>query len=219
MKNLTLRSALFLLLACCVLAGAASANSLPLLTVSRGSGIAPSWPITSTVAFPTAGDAFCAATSGCGTIAPGGQTDFMWTAGDYVVSAVFALQGPAAVGLSANWSFQDFLGNYDGNPTTETWFVFVNGVPVAAVVLPDDGYNGDIGTVTGSVTFAPIAAVNGGYQVALVLQNSLGFGLGSAAWLDGGSTGITTVPEPGSLMLLGSGALGLAGLLRRKLGK
>ncbi|HVO78552.1 MAG TPA: PEP-CTERM sorting domain-containing protein [Candidatus Bathyarchaeia archaeon] len=32
-------------------------------------------------------------------------------------------------------------------------------------------------------------------------------------------TGITSVPEPGSLMLLGSGALGLAGLLRRKLGR
>ncbi len=64
----------------------------------------------------------------------------MWTAGDYVISSIFVLPTNSVTDLTANWCFQDFLGN--GN--TETWFVFVNGVAVAQAVLPDDDYNGDI---------------------------------------------------------------------------
>jgi PEP-CTERM motif len=55
-----------------------------------------------------------------------------------------------------------------------------------------------------------------------LLQNTVPSGGGSVAWLEGGITGLsyesTTVPEPGSMMLFGSGVIGLAGLLRRKLG-
>jgi hypothetical protein len=66
--------------------------------------------------------------------------------------------------------------------------------------------------------------VGGGYQVELVLQNTVPYGGGGVLWSDGGVTGLTyntygTVPEPGGLMLFGSGAMGLAGLLRRKLGR
>ena len=66
--------------------------------------------------------------------------------------------------------------------------------------------------------------MSGGYQVSLVLQNTVPFGGGSVSWLDGGTTDLTydvasPVPEPSSLMLFGSNAIGLAGLLRRKLGK
>ena len=172
---------------------------------------------TTTEPFPTAGDAYCSATDGCGTIPVGGGTAFQWTAGDFVISSIFVLPTSSVTDLTANWIFQDFLGN--GN--TETWFVYVNDIAVAQVTLPDDGYNGDILNVTGTVNFAGIAPVSGGYQVELVLQNTVPLGGGSVSWLDGGLTGLSyntsTIPEPGTLIMLGTGILGLAGTLRRKL--
>ena len=213
MKNQSLRSVGLVVALCFLVVGMASASSLKPV----GASSSLTTPDTSTVPFPTAGDAYCSLTNGCGTIPSGGQTDFQFDAGDFVISSIFVLPTTSVTGLTANWSFQDFLGN--GN--TETWFILVNGVLVAQTILPDDGYNGDIGTVTGGVSFAGIAPVSGGYQVELVLQNTVPFGGGSVAWLDGGQTGLTysvsTVPEPGSLVLFGSGVLGLAGLLRRKL--
>jgi PEP-CTERM motif len=166
--------------------------------------------------FPTAGDAYCSATNGCGTIPVGGQTAFQWTAGDYVISSIFTLPTTSVTDLTANWNFQDFLGG--GN--TETWYVYLNGTAVAQAILPDDNYNGDILNVSGTVNFADIAPVAGGYQVELVLQNTVPFGGGSVAWLDGGITGLSysPVPEPGSMLLFGSGVIGLAGLLRKKFG-
>jgi hypothetical protein len=161
------------------------------------------------VPFPTAGDAYCSATNGCGTIPSGGQTAFQWTTGDYVLSAVFPLPTASVTDLSADWSFQDFLGS--GN--TETWYAYVNGVAVAAAVLPDDNFMGDILTVTGTVNFSDIAPVAGGYQVELILQNTVPLGGGSVAWLDGGTTGLSFVPEPSSgLLLLGFAVLGFAGM-------
>ncbi len=146
-----------------------------------------------------------------------GRPSFMFTAGDYVISSVFVLDTQAVTDLTANWSFQDFLGNGG----TETWWVLVNGTAVAQTIIPDDSYGGGIGTVTGTVNFAGIAPQNGGYQITLLLTNTVPDGGGAVAWFDGGTTGLSyaggTVPEPGSLMLFGSGVLGLAGLLRRKL--
>lgn len=214
MKRLSLRSIVFVVALCALTVSAASASVISLQRPTNYAPVPAGGTGLATVGFPTAGDTFCAATSGCGTIPAGGQTDFQWTAGDYVVSSIFVLPTASVTDLHANWSFQDFLGG--GN--SETWYIYVNGTLVAQTVLPDDGYNGDIGTVTGAVIFAPIAPVAGGYQISLVLQNTVPFGGGSVAWLDGGTTGLSYVPEPGSLVLLGSGVLGLAGLMRRKLG-
>jgi len=214
MKKLSFVSVASLLALCLMLAATGSASVVSLQSLSNA-GISLN-SATVTVPFPTAGDAYCSATNGCGNIPSGGGTAFQWTAGDFVTSSIFVIANSLNVtGLSANWSFQDFLGG--GN--TETWYVYVNSVLVAQAILPDDAYNGDIGTVTGSLTFAGISPVGGGYQVALVLQNTVPFGGGSVSWLDGGTTGLTytPVPEPGTMVLLGSGLLGLAGVARRKL--
>ena len=60
-------------------------------------------------------------------IPAGGQTAFQWTTGDFVISSIFVLPTSSVTDLTANWSFQDFLGG--GN--TETWAVFVNNIAVA----------------------------------------------------------------------------------------
>jgi hypothetical protein len=216
MKKLTLRSVALVALLCFVVVGMASASGLP--SKFSISPVTTAGTVVVNEPFPTAGDAYCSATNGCGTIPAGGQTAFQWTAGDFVLSSIFVLNTSSVTDLTANWSFQDFLGG--GN--TETWFAYVNGVAVAQTTLPDDNFNGDILTVTGTVNFADIAPVAGGYQVELILQNTVPFGGGSVAWLDGGITGLsyntTTTPEPGSMLLFGSGVVGLAGLMRRKLG-
>jgi hypothetical protein len=187
----------------------ASANSLPSFSTSTS---AKGFSVTN-VPFPAAGDAYCSAENGCGAIPVGGQTAYQWTAGDYVLSPIFKVPTLSVEDMTANWIFQDYLGG--GN--TETWYVYINGVAVAQTTLPDCGYCGNYGTVTGTVTFADIAPVAGGYQLELVLQNTVPFGGGSVAWADGGITGLSYTPEPGTMMLFGSGVIGLAGLLRRKL--
>ena len=167
------------------------------------------------VPFPTAGDAYYSFTNGSGTIPGGGGTAFQWTAGDYVISDIFTLPTDSVTDLSANWSFQDYLGG-----DTETWYVYVNGTAVAQAVLPDDSLMGDTLTVTGTVNFAGIAPVAGGYQVELILQNTVPDGDGSVSWLDGGTTDLSydAAPEPGTLTMLGAGLMSLVAL-RRKLAR
>ena len=217
MKKPSLWSVALLAVLCSLAVGVASANNINSVSKLSISPATPATLVNANVPFPTAGDAYCSFTNGCGTIPAGGGTAFQWTAGDYVISSVFALPTSSVTDLTANWNFQDFLGG--GN--TETWYVYINSVLVAQAVLPDDAYNGDILNVSGTVNFAGIGTVGGGYQVELVLQNTVPFGGGSVSWLDGGITGLSynAVPEPSSMLLLGSGVIGLAGLLRRKLGK
>lgn len=202
-----------LIVALCLLTfGVAGASSLPTFTDRQ---ISPS-DILYPGNFPTAGDYYCNLTRGCGTIPPGGQTDYMWTTGDFVQSAIFTNTGiTSATDVSFDFFYQDELGR----GSTELVYYEVNGIPVAQFTAPDCDFCGSYFEVTGTVDFADIAPVNGGYQLSMVLQNTIPCCDGSIAFADGGSFTLsgTATPEPGSIMLFGSGVLGLAGVLRRKM--
>jgi hypothetical protein len=94
-----------------------------------------------------------------------------------------------------------FSGSFSG-PVTWTLITLANGT---------HDY-----TLTGSVTGTWLnGATVDGATVQLVINTGKGFFNGSTT-ISSGDTNIT-VPEPGSLTLLGTGLLGLAGVVRRKL--
>lgn len=167
--------------------------------------------------FPTAGDQFCSATNGCGTIPAGGMTFSMWTTGDYVISPVFNTGQPSINGLSYNFGIWDDLGG--GN--AETVGYFVNGTEIGSIVVPDCNYCQTVMNFSGTFNFSAIAEQNGGYQLEMILQNTIPPGGGSIRFDDGGTATLTnssaSVPEPSSIALFGSGLLALAGVVRRKL--
>lgn len=167
--------------------------------------------------FPAAGDAFCSATNGCGNLPGGGMTFYMWTTGDYVQSPIFSTGQSSINSLSYDFFVNDVLGG--GN--NETVGYFVNGTEIGSITVLDCNYCGQDMEFSGTFSFGSIAAQGGGFQLEMILQDTIPGGGGSIAFDDGGSAtlsgGAGTTPEPGSIVLFGSGLLGLAGMLRRKI--
>jgi hypothetical protein len=96
-----------------------------------------------------------------------------------------------------------FTGSFSG-PVTWTLITLANGT---------HNY-----TLTGSITgtWYNGSTVNGA-TVQLTINTGKGFFNGSTNISSGDTNIVTTVPEPGTLGLLGTGLVGLAGALRRKL--
>ncbi len=169
------------------------------------------------VPFPTAGDYYCSATNGCGNLPSGGQTAYMWTQGDYIVSTDFTGTG---LGSVDSLSYDFFVFDVLGGGNNETLNVRLNDIIVGTVVVPDCGYCSAPMEFTGGFSFAAISPDGGGgYTLEMDLGNTIPGGGGSIAFMDGGQftlSGGGAVPEPGTILLFGTGALGIAGFLRRK---
>ena len=107
---------------------------------------------------------------------------------------------------------ETFLGNTAGFPTFEYWLMFDNidlkpNTPYWIAVYPDLAFPPQWGWSSGT----------GGdgisYQDFFGVRSQLAVDMAFA--LDG-TQGQTNIPEPGTLVLLGTGILGLAGTLRRR---
>jgi hypothetical protein len=165
------------------------------------------------IGFPSSGTSFHSATNGDGTIPAGGQSEYMWTSGDYV-SQTFSGVGLNSVGsLEINFTYQNFLGHWN----TENVNILVNGISVSNFIAPDDVYHGDYVAIHQTANFPSIVG-NGTYALSMVLQDTIPLRGGSIAFLDGGQCTLTdanAVPEPATRLLFSASLLGLVGLRGR----
>ena len=163
------------------------------------------------IAYPSSSTSYDSATNGSGTIPSGGQSAYMWTAGDNI-SQTFTGTGLASVNaFNDSFQIQNFLFE------NETVDVSINSVVIGSFTALSDGGSGADQTVNFSSSFAPLTG-SGTYTVTMTLQDTIPGGEGSIAFLDGGTGSLISggVPEPAvwALMLFGFGGLGA--MLRRR---
>jgi PEP-CTERM motif len=132
-----------------------------------------------------------------GTLASGSLT----MGGTFNGGGSFVITGNGSDGLPSG---SIFSGSFSG-PVTWTLVTLANGT---------HNY-----TLTGSLTgtWIPTGATVNGATVQLTINTHKGFFNGTTTISSGDSNVLTSVPEPGTLGLLGTGLVGLGGVLHRKL--
>lgn len=128
------------------------------------------------------------------------------TSGSLQMGATFASGGTFTISTNGSDGLPNgvvFNGTFSG-PVTWTMITLANGT---------HNY-----TLTGSLTGTWYNGMTvDGATVQLTINTGKGFFNGSTMISSGDTNILTSVPEPGSLTLLGTGLFGLAGLIRRKM--
>ena len=150
----------------------------------------------------------------------GGESAPMWTQGDSI-SQTFVTGQTFVNSLTVDWTLVDYFGNNPG--ATYENDIYVNGAFVGYFLVGDCGFCADVQPVTGTVHFNPIYGF-GTYDISVVLAQTAPDGAGSEWFTEFNANGAQATatlgtPEPGSIALFGSGVLGLAGMLRRRLSR